>query len=65
MNAVAPICNDKECKVQVDGKCRLNHDPVESCPNYAADKDLVDEAVVVEEDAARRCRGVRAAAPGA
>jgi hypothetical protein len=49
MNAVAPICSDNECKVQVDGKCRLKYDPVESCPNYAAEKDVVVEAVVEEE----------------
>lgn len=53
MNAVAPICNDKECKVQVDGKCRLKHDPVESCPNYAAEKEVVEEAVVVVEEEPR------------
>src|SRR5262249_46312302 len=43
------ICSDKECKVHVDGKCRLKHDPVESCPNYAAQKDLVDDVAVEEE----------------
>jgi Double-GTPase 2 len=42
MNAITPICSDKDCKVQVDGKCRLKHDPVESCPNYAAERDVVD-----------------------
>jgi hypothetical protein len=43
MNAVAPICSDPECKVQVDGKCLLKHDPIEGCPNYAADKDIIEE----------------------
>lgn len=49
MNAVAPICSDEDCKVEVDGKCQLKHDPVESCPNYAAQKDVVDEALVEDE----------------
>jgi hypothetical protein len=49
MNVILPICSDKECKVQVDGKCRLQHDPVESCPNYAVEGDVGDEAVVEDE----------------
>lgn len=59
MNAVAPICNDKECKVQVDGNCRLKRDPVESCPNYAPEKEVVDEAVVVAEEEPRTAPPVR------
>jgi double-GTPase-like protein len=59
MNAVAPICNDKQCKVQVDGKCRLKHDPVESCSNYAAEKEVIDEAVLVVEEEPRTAPPVR------
>lgn len=49
MNAVPPICSDKECKVQIDGNCRLKHDPVESCPNYAVDKNLLDNSLAEDE----------------
>lgn len=48
MNAAASLCSDKDCGVQVDGKCRLNHDPVESCPNYGGGKEAVDNSVVDE-----------------
>ena len=51
MNAVPPICSDKECKVQIDGNCRLKHDPVESCPNYAVDKNVGNDSL--EEDEPR------------
>lgn len=37
MSATAPICSYKGCKVQIDGKCELGRDPVESCENYAVD----------------------------
>ncbi|MBR1154617.1 TRAFAC clade GTPase domain-containing protein [Bradyrhizobium sp. JYMT SZCCT0428] len=42
MNAGTVICKEQGCIVQSDGKCLLNHDPVESCPNYGAD---VEDAV--------------------
>jgi Double-GTPase 2 len=49
MNAGAPICKEPGCNVQVDGKCRLKHDPVESCPNYAAEIDDEVETEAEEE----------------
>ncbi len=35
MNAVVRPCSIADCPVQSTGKCKLRHDPVESCPNYA------------------------------
>lgn len=51
MNAAAPICREPGCNVPIDGKCKLRHDPVESCPNYDAD---VEDAVEIEVDEERR-----------
>ncbi|WFU23632.1 hypothetical protein QA649_37415 [Bradyrhizobium sp. CB1717] len=45
MNAGAPICGQPGCNVGSDGKCKLRHDPVESCPNYAVE---VEDAVETE-----------------
>jgi hypothetical protein len=59
MNAVGAICSDKECKVQIDGKCRLKHDPVESCPNYAVEKDIVDETAATVDEEPRTAPPVR------
>lgn len=49
MNVAVPICSNAECKVQIDGKCQLKHDPVESCPNYAAETVVFDETDEEEE----------------
>ncbi|MGY4309744.1 hypothetical protein ACVIJ6_006987 [Bradyrhizobium sp. USDA 4369] len=49
MNAAAPICNYTGCKVQIDGKCSLGRDPVESCENYAADVEATEALDEQEE----------------
>ncbi|WOH80561.1 hypothetical protein RX327_33120 [Bradyrhizobium sp. BEA-2-5] len=49
MNAPAPICSHTGCKVQIDGKCALGRDPVESCENYAADAEPIEELNEPEE----------------
>ena len=49
MNTAAPICSYNGCKVQVDGKCALGRDPVESCENYAADVGPTEELDEPEE----------------
>lgn len=49
MNAAPPICSYNGCKVQTDGKCALGRDPVESCENYAADVEAVEELDEPEE----------------
>lgn len=54
MNAAAPICSNKSCNVQIDGKCALGRDPVESCENYAADV----EPAEVEQDETEEPRTV-------
>lgn len=43
------LCQIAECQVATSGKCRLGHDPVERCPNYARDEIIPDEAGVVTE----------------
>lgn len=43
MNVAAPICSHNGCKVQIDGKCVLGRDPVESCENYAVDAETIEE----------------------
>ena len=49
MKAVAPICSYNGCKVQIDGKCALGRDPVESCENYATDLETAEEEDEPEE----------------
>ncbi len=49
MNAAAPICSNNECNVQIDGKCALGRDPVESCENYAAEVETTEEPAETEE----------------
>lgn len=35
-DASAALCNKPDCQVAASGKCAEGHDPVRSCPNYAA-----------------------------
>ncbi|TPL97153.1 hypothetical protein FJ960_24505 [Mesorhizobium sp. B2-3-11] len=49
MNTVVPICSYDGCKVQIDGKCALGHDPVEGCENYATDIEPIEELEESEE----------------
>lgn len=50
MNAGAPICLEPGCNVQSDGKCKLLHDPVESCPKFDAETDGADETEIGNEE---------------
>jgi hypothetical protein len=50
MNVVAPICSKEGCNVQIDGICVLGNDPVESCPNYAAQAEPVAELETPDEE---------------
>jgi hypothetical protein len=45
MNAAPALCLGQECQVAKTGKCDLNNDPVELCPNYgkAAPPPSLDE----------------------
>jgi len=50
MNATVRVCSIADCPVQTSGKCKLENDPVESCPNYAQDEPAIEVQSAAPEE---------------